>query len=326
MRVIPAISKTRALLALLSLAALGAVEYFHLPYRSSWFRQASADSAYSTPGGDEHTVGGLRWSYRAYREAPTLEPFRQFFREHCASTRGFEAAVCVANELAAASPLGPVDHEFVDAVFDPSGCLENHTLGQGASHCVCRSGLLATTLLSVGIPARVVQLHSVRSSSGHNAVEIWSESDRQWRLYDPSFSMAFKVEEHLVNAHDLTRAQSPEHASLGRIPGGTTERAPDADSHFFEGAVLLPDPWLYTRLGTNEAPWPFRGAFAIVGRPHWRTGLGQTTLRGLMGLTLLVALLWVTRRRNEHHPHKKETKDLDHERDLSALERADEQT
>ena len=65
----------------------------------------------------------------------------------------------------------------------PSKHLERHMAGE-PGHCLTRSAIVATQLLSVGIPARVVQMVPAEGK-GHTVVEVWDEASG-WTVVDPT--------------------------------------------------------------------------------------------------------------------------------------------
>jgi hypothetical protein len=71
----------------------------------------------------------------------------------------------------------------VNVDFDPAAHFASHMAGE-PSHCLTRSAILATQLLSVGIPARVVQFVPA-VGKGHTLVGVWDETIG-WIVVDPT--------------------------------------------------------------------------------------------------------------------------------------------
>jgi hypothetical protein len=161
-----------------------------------------------------------------------------------------------------------------------------------------RSAILATQLLSVGVPARVVQFVPV-DDKGHTLVEVWDNSVG-WAVVDPSTG-GYVVGASSRAAIDLL-AQP---ASVDWRPFGFTKadeaeiaRQNDHFRHLLAGNVLYPEPWLYLRVGERIAPWPFRGEYARVGAPFLTLGPLQLFLFwsiptiALLGVALCATSWW----------------------------------
>lgn len=260
-------------------AVMLAALYTTLSNRSSWFTRSSVAGALSAPRSD-FRVGMVEWNVAAYATDPALLPFREAFRRRCNGRRGIEAAVCVSNAMARQFPHGRPPVEFIDRVFDPTLHLARHA-GGAPGHCMNRSAILATQLLSVGLPARVTQLRP-RGEAGHTAVEVWDES-YGWVLVDPTYGAVLGDGSSPASAVRLL--QAPEAArwyALARAPAPSSlvqsARQHGPEGRLYRGRVLYPEPWLYLRVGRKHAPWPFRGTFACVGSEPLECGEGHRLL------------------------------------------------
>jgi len=263
-----------------------------LPYSSVIIEAVDPGEALRTPTPD-FSIGRLAWPVRTLGARRELQPFRDAMPE-CGRARGLEAAACVTRQLAARSPVGNPANEFVAVVFDPAAHLGRHLAG-APGHCLTRSAILAGILLANGTPARVVQLLPL-SGKGHTLVEVWDEA-RGWTVVDP-------LAEGFV-------AGKPGHASAvellaepERVEWVAFDDAPDPAAsarrkrHLMElltGNVLYPEPWLYLRVGTHAAAWPWRGVFVRVGPAYLSRGPAQraltwgTAVLAVAGVALLAA-------------------------------------
>lgn len=234
-----------------------------LPYSTSWITRVEPDAASKEPSATVE-VGPLRWDLALYKATPSLSTFRHEFVE-CGDKKGLEAARCVSDILNAKSPKGDPKVEFVDAHFNPADSLKDH-LGGAPGHCTVKSSLTAVALLSLGIPARVVQILP-SETKGHNVVELWDPTVG-WFLFDPHFDSAFLHKGELLSA-----------TKLSEVSGDLEWRRPHdgaPDPNEFAGSTILyPEPWLYTRVGEKCAPWPFRACFVQFGAPVFAIGPAQ---------------------------------------------------
>jgi Transglutaminase-like superfamily len=250
-----------------------------MPYSTSWIERTSSQSALEAPGPGV-AVGRLTWDYALYQRSPALDPFRKAFAG-CADKTGVEAARCVTTILNTDSPVGRPLVEFVDARFDPATALATH-LEHGAGHCTARSALGATALLSLGVPARVVQLLP-QGASGHNVFEVYDPT-HGWVMFDPSFDSSFLSEDQYASSVEVSQA---ERLRWRRPHDG----APDPTT--FAGATIsYPEPWLYTRLGERCAHLPFRACFAQIGPRQFRYGDAQHLAFGTSIASFVFALAW----------------------------------
>ena len=241
-----------------------------LPY-SSVRLAAVAQSEATRPPTTSFDVGPLHWPVSDLAASPALQPFRNAMRDSCGDARGIAAAECATKVLTDRVPVGAPTNEFVRTDFDPVAHFKEHMAG-APGHCMTRSAILATQLLSVGIPARVVQFVPL-DDKGHTLVEVWDDA-LGWTVVDPS-SGGYVIGPSSRAAIDLL-AQP---ASLEWRPFGFTKAA-EAEvahqkehfRHLLAGNVLYPEPWLYLRIGERIAPWPFRGEYARIGAPFLTLG------------------------------------------------------
>lgn len=253
-----------------------------LPGRTTQHLRLASDASSSLPTKEGFRVGPLEWDLKQYEADPKLDALRDFFAQRCAGRVGLTATRCVSDEFARAFPHGPPKREFVDASYDPVSDLRAHMAGE-PGHCVTRSGLLAAVLLSVGIPARHLEI-VVEDFTGHNVIEVFDER-WGWVLFDPTHGTVFETAEGLASARDVYLLGVPGHWSVRGIspaPRGELLRVRD---------LAFRDPWLYTRSGQRAAMWPFRGLLVHTGSKVWRYGPAQEIFRQLAGGLLVVALV-----------------------------------
>ena len=235
-----------------------------LPYSS--VRLAAVDPSEALrPPTTSFAMGPLHWQVSDLSRSPALEPFRKAMRASCGDAKGLEAAECATKVLTERIPLGEPSTEFVRSDFDPVVHLEAHMAG-APGHCLTRSAILATELLAVGIPARVVQFVPVEEK-GHTLVEVWDVA-RGWTVVDPlTGGFATGASSHSAAADLLAQPASVEWRPFSFTKAGDTERAQQTEHYrrLLEGNVLYPEPWLYLRVGEHVAPWPFRGEYVRVG-------------------------------------------------------------
>jgi hypothetical protein len=262
-----------------------------MPYSSVRLGPVEASETTAAPTPD-FAMGPLQWRVGALAASPSLEPFRTAMRAACADARGLRAAACATRVLRERFPDGAPSDEFVTTGFDPVTHFARHMSGE-PGHCLTRSAILATELLSVGIPARVVQMVPARVK-GHTLVEVWDE-ELGWTVVDPS-----------TNGYVTARGGTAAAADLLMDPARVewrpfdTASATDAEARehgrYFEtlltGNILYPEPWLYLREGDRVASWPLRGHYARVGPPYLTLGPAQLALGwGALTLAVLGAML-----------------------------------
>lgn len=278
-----------ALIYSLVAAALLAA-YWTLPYKSSLLTSASLEQVLAPPK-SSFAIGSMRWDLRAYATDPHLEPLRVYFRSIAGGRKGVAAALAISKDFVSRFPFDNAPRECFSRAFDPVEDLEEHLRG-APGHCVTRSSLASTVLLSVGIPARMVQLNT-DTPSGHNVFEVWDQREG-WVMVDPTYGGILKMGDNLCSAVEAqlyggaatwTQVVPPasEAVSPSRLynpGGGDVLRAP----------LVYPEPWLYMRTGPRESEWPFRGRFAVVGPTTWPLGTAQLILRlGIATFALLAA-------------------------------------
>jgi hypothetical protein len=238
-----------------------------------------------TPAG--FALGGLTWPLEAYAHDARLQPLRDYFGEFCAGRAGLAAATCLSDVMAAQFPHSAPRREFVDAHYDPVADLHEHRAG-AAGHCMTRAALVSATLLAVGVPARVTQVFAA-DGNGHNVLEVW-DAPRGWVVVDPTLGGVVVDARGPISAAQAAAAPAAAHVLVrGPAPRG----APPVEGMLiFDGSVVYPEPWLYTRVGPRVAAWPFRAAFAHVGPTSWRLGAGQAALRFGSAASALLCLAW----------------------------------
>ena len=267
-----------------------------LPYSSSMFSEVGAEEAGRRPTPD-FRLGPLFWPVVELQESAALAPFRKAFREACGTKLGLSAAGCAAAELARRSPFGQPRDEFIDRTFDPQDHFRRHLAGE-PGHCLTRSAILATQLLSVGVPARVVQMLPA-DGRGHTVVEVWDDCCG-WTLVDPTFGGMVRSPSRSASAAALQAA--PESVRWSGIrspafPPGSERGRLEYVQGALKGHLVYPEPWLYLRIGSRVAPWPFRNHVVRVGPRDLWLGPAQRLLQvaipvvGLAGLGFL-ALGW----------------------------------
>jgi hypothetical protein len=234
-----------------------------LPYSSSLMANTESAAAVSDPS-HEFSIGSLRWEVEQFSSAPSLAPFRRYFFEKCGGQTRAQAAMCLTRAFARAFPNGKPKHEFLERDFDPVSNFRAHLSGQ-PGHCVNRSGMLATTLLSVGIPARVVSFVPRTGWGGHTLVEFWAGSD--WVSVDPT-EIGLVGSTRPGSAADIKRMSG--YLRLFDEDGSVRQDPYVLSESIAHGELVYPEPWLYTRTGPRFSFWPFRGEFVQVGMYSWR--------------------------------------------------------
>jgi hypothetical protein len=192
-------------------------------------------------------------------------------------------------------PPGNPSSEYVDRAFDPVAHFERH-MGGEPGHCLTRSAILASELLSVGVPARVMQMVPP-GDQGHTLVEVWDDS-LGWVVVDPSTDGYVVARSGPGAAVDLLEnRESLDFKAFGRVAASASET--EAMRLYFQrlltGNLLYPEPWLYLRLGAKVGPWPTRGQYVRAGPAHLTLGPIQHALvvaiplLGLLGAALVLA-------------------------------------
>ncbi|MBL4818141.1 MAG: transglutaminase domain-containing protein [Deltaproteobacteria bacterium] len=241
-------------------------------------------------------LGLLNWEAVKYHEASELDSFREFTLKQCGHGKNLEIAICLSNFFAQAFPQGDPAIEFFSPNYNPAEDLKAHSEG-APGHCTTRSALVATSLLSIGVPARVVQLIPADIRGGHNAVEVWNGIDN-WIYVDPTHGIYFQ------DASMLQALDKPNEAKLVLID---LPKKVDASGRvgFYRSRsgflhvdtnLVYPEPWLYTRIGHRLAFWPFRGVFVIEGPLRLDVGILQWTFWLGIGVCLMGLIVMFLRK------------------------------
>jgi hypothetical protein len=273
-----------------------------MDYSKGWLTRTSLADALEPPS--PLALGSLDWNPAGYAGHPSLKPFVDLVQKHCPGEKSFATVVCLSDLLAERFPHGLPSVELFSAGFDPVATMNNHLAG-APGHCVSRSGILTAALLAVGIPARMVQLvpsYLDRNDrrSGHNALEVWDKR-MGWVFFDPTYGGTLQTAAGEQSAAALLAARGQfVWRQLGKIPAAVGHEVLDGQDAYdgnptprFNGHLVYPEPWLYTRVGTKQAPGPFNGAFLVVGVPSLRLALGHWLVLGSVAATCLAMLVTV---------------------------------
>ncbi|REJ75483.1 MAG: transglutaminase domain-containing protein [Acidobacteria bacterium] len=223
------------------------------------------------------SIATIDWHVDKYAKSPKLKPLREFFRENCGDKRGIEAASCISLELIEIIPKGTPKREIFDVDYSPAKAFEKH-LGGEQGFCTNYAGMTTAMLLSVGVPARFVQIRTEDGYGGHNITEVWDENEG-WVLFDPFNNGLIEK-----NGGRLSATEAHFEESVTRVdasePGMRRGHLPDyfEKENRLRTTLVYPEPWLYTRVGSKEAPF-FRGAFVGFGQGFFRFSLAQNLLR-----------------------------------------------
>jgi hypothetical protein len=197
--------------------------------------------------------------------------------------------MCLSRAFDHAFPAGTPKHEFLERHFDPVADFEAHLSGQ-PGHCVNRSAMLATTLLSVGIPARVASFTPRSGWGGHTLVEVWSGAD--WVVVDPT-------EMGLVGSIRPNSAVEIKGRSdalrLFNADGSVRQDPYPLSASIVAGELVYPEPWLYTRTGPRFSFWPFRGKFIQLRMYGWRFSTPLLLSRVAFVISMLAGLYFLVR-------------------------------
>lgn len=269
----------------LALVALGVMKA--LPYATFLVENADVGVVASDPN-HGFSVGSVRWEVEQFSRDASLASFRRYFRKTCGDKTGTQAAICLSNALDRAVPFGTPKHEFLERRFDPAADFEAHLSGE-PGHCVNRSSMVATTLLSVGIPARVFSFIPPLGPGGHTLVEVWTGT--AWVVVDPT-------EVGLVGSIRPTSAAEVKHLSnelrLFNADGGIRQDPYPLSASVASGELVYPEPWLYTRIGPRFSFWPFRGKFIQAGAVRWRFSTPLLLCRVTFVISVFVGLYLIT--------------------------------
>jgi len=225
-------------------------------------------------------LGSAEWDVASYALSPELEPFRSYFQAHCRGMSGKEAATALSEQLAAVSPWGtPVSH-YTDVRFDPVEHFRVHT-GGAPSFCGTRSAIITTSLLSVGIPARLVHLTKGDGVTGHAVLEVW-DARSGWVLVDVSAHNMVTCGDRDASAMDILVNPGECTVDLGRLEVGS--QVASSLKEFYGSfkssriSLMYPEPWVYLRMGRRSSFWPFRSMFVHTGPTSWMIGPAQKSL------------------------------------------------
>jgi hypothetical protein len=284
----------------LGLAAVLLFVLRELPYSSVRFSAVDSEETRRPPTPDFH-LGPLTWSVTSLRHDPALRAFRSAMRASCGDRKGVAAAACASHVLRDRVPTGNPSSEYVNVEFDPVTHFERHMAGE-PGHCLTRSAILTSQLLSVGIPARVLQMVPA-NGSGHTLVEAWDDA-LGWVVVDPSTDGYLVATRGSATAVDLLG--DPDGVvwkGFGPVAASATET--EAKRRYFKGLLtgnlLYPEPWLYLRVGPRVGPWPTRGQYARVGPTRLTLGPLQQALFfaiPVLGLASAAFVLGGSRRPN----------------------------
>lgn len=282
-------------IALAGMTLLQLIGLKNLEYTTSQLETVPPEAAEQPPTFGNFQMGSIEWDVDLYARSPKLKVFREYFRAYCERKLGLSAALCVSNKLAEQIPFGNPTNEFLASNFNPSASFKKHLNGM-PGHCVTLSGFLAATLLSVGIPARVVQLVP-QYKPGHNVVEVW-DRDRGWLLIDTTYGGLIGNPHGLISAVEAWRSPN----SVRWIGKGKAS-APrkynpvvlyeDEEAPLLRGHLIYPEPWLYLRIGHRVSSWPWRGQFVHIGPWQWEFGLAQILLRWGIAICSLFTLVCI---------------------------------
>lgn len=274
----------------LSLAAAQLVFLWWLPYTTSALSYISVENGkLEANPSPNFRLGSLDWDVERYRKSAELEVFRRYFQEHCATLEGISAANCLSNNFLQAIPFGEPENEFFSPNYSPAQAFEKHLKGM-PGHCVTFSGFTSVALLSVGIPARVVQIIP-KDKGGHNIIEVWDKQEG-WVLFDPLNGSLFSDGKKYLSAFEIIKSDEK---TLRRVRTGNKNDGYLKDYYNgeapFDGAIVYPEPYLYTRVGKSVAPVGFRASLVTSGEKLFYLGTAQICLRvGILICGLLFLL------------------------------------
>ena len=258
-----------------------------LPYASFLMANTDTGVAASDPS-HGFSIGSMRWEVEQFSRAPGLAPFRRYFLERCGGQIGSQAAMCLSQSFDRAFPAGTPKHEFLERHFDPVADFEAHLSGQ-PGHCVNRSAMLATTLLSMGIPARVASFCPRSGWGGHTLVEVWNAADG-WTVVDPTeIGLVGSIRPN--SAAEIKRTSRS--LRLFNADGSVRQDPYLLSEAIASGELVYPEPWLYTRTGPRFSFWPFRGKFIQVGMYGWRFGTPLLLCRVAFAISMFAGLYFL---------------------------------
>jgi hypothetical protein len=276
------VSNKKRLVFLLALTMAAFVQAFwlwRLPYTTSKiFHLPLASTEQSQVSADVFRLGELTWNMNLYKKDEKLKAFREFFKKHCGDQNGLAAATCLSDILLAKIPFGAPAKEAVDHNYSPRQAFEAHMSG-APGHCVTYAGLSSLVLLASGIPARMVQIVPT-NKSGHNVIEVW-DVQHGWIIFDPLNKVVMVRDGKPVSA--IESLKHPKELRAVKT-GGEAEKTGYLNDYYqgalpFDGAIVYPEPWLYTRTGDYVNGWLYRGQFMTLGANFFALGRAQELLR-----------------------------------------------
>jgi hypothetical protein len=280
-----------AIVLVLTFALLTAIQLIilqRLDYSTSQINWIDPDSLNATAPTPNFQIGEMYWDVDYYSKTPELDASRNFFNSTCAGLKGIPAASCLSEELVRRVPFGEPTREIFAPKFYPARSLASALAGR-PGHCVTFSTLSVNSLLSVGIPARYVQLIPVEKS-GHNIIEVWDNSEG-WVAFDPLSDSIFSDGDKILSAteaHTTKSLQRQEADPNTPTAGHLTEYY--VGENPFSGTVMYVEPWLHTRIG-EKINLLARGTFVGFGQAHPTLWALQPSLRyGIIGTSLLFCL------------------------------------
>jgi len=275
---------------LLGLIALQLVAMKSMHYTSSKISWHSIEEGLSeTRPSPNFEIGDMQFNVEKYKSADELKPFREYFDKTCKNLEGIKAASCLSESFVEKVPFGTPSDELFFPSYSPVDEFEKHLNGK-PGHCVSYSGITTTSLLSVGIPARMVQILS-EEKDGHNIIEVWDEKEG-WVAFDPLSDTLLRSKGEYVSALEAVSTKT----DLEKVEAGKENPTKGYLSEYYDGktpfdkAITYPEPWLYTHVGEKES-LIFRGTFVAFGEGYWEYGGLQTWFRyGVILFSILLLL------------------------------------
>lgn len=292
-------SKSRKLYLLFFLGFIISIQLYTLEmldYSTSYINWFLINEEINVPPpNDKFHIGNLEWNIKMYSESPDFEPFRQYFHIHCAGLKGVSAASCLSKNFIKTIPFGAPSEEIFEREYSPAMSFEKGLKGS-PGHCVTYSTYTVNTLLSVGIPARFVQVF-FEDKAGHNVVEVWDE-EKGWVFFDPLNNGVLSKNGREISALEAVSSEEKlelldadtKTAARGYLTGSYNY----AQERLFKNYVIYPEPWLYTRMGEKKSYF-FRGSFAAFGDKSYLLGPLQNLLRfGIIFSSFIGVIIFVS--------------------------------
>lgn len=260
-------------------AFVQAIWLWRLPYTTSELYHLPLSSAQQSQiAPDVFRLGGLTWNMDLYKEDEKLKSFREFFKKNCGDQKGLAAATCLSDIILGKVPFGAPGKEIMDQTYSPRQAFESHMSG-APGHCVTYAGLSSMVLLASGIPARMIQIVPAKKS-GHNVIEVW-DAQHGWVIFDPLNKIVM-----VRNGKPVSAIEALTYPNELRVvkTGGDGEKKGYLNDYYqgalpFDGAIVYPEPWLYTRTGEHVDRWLYRGQFMTLGANFFELGRAQELLR-----------------------------------------------